>query len=497
MKRLDRVVFVMVVGAFAALGTGCAGETEFGARYDLEKRMYEARRLEREEYAQLPADDFAAWRTAVQAYSDVLNSNHARIPESVAWNQNVVRDMDRVALDAQIGIVRLGFFDHRYHAAVTHEQFVVPPLASPLDATRRVETPLTSALYDSTSGELRGGGLARRVRDVVENPLLWIDTDQLRDSLLVIPLGMVSRGKGMPLQAEAFYTRIIETWPDSAAAASALVCRAGVRAFARDYEAALSDIDSAIAGRDTQWRVELLLLRKAELLALGLGRPGQSIPILRDIVAREPDSDDAWAARLRLAMWEPSPITSLRELHLGERTPPEVAAAAMFERARLLREAGEREEALALFWRLTQRYPYTPQAMASPLLVLNDLRENGPAQEIEGAVRHARDYYLDVIGRDTASLEPRHLAKDFLIEAYLATGAPRAAAELLLERSAVWGGDNAVVARYKSALIHRYLLRDEEKAVEILQKTLVQYPGSRYARSVRRELERVWEAREG
>jgi tetratricopeptide (TPR) repeat protein len=356
---------LVVVALLAVLaGTGCAPDGELSARYQLEKRYYDARQLEREAYATYPGDSYVDWRAAVAAYEAVLNTNPARVPESREWNAEVVADMERVALAAEIGLLRLGYVACQQRAFVTHRQECATPLRSLLEARWSIETPRAWALYDSAGVDRRNESLVIRARSIVEHPALWVDTQLFRDSLLVVPLGLVPFDSTMKAVSQASYSRVIATWPSTVAATTARVCRASLRARLGDHAAALADIDTALAAVASRWRSLEIRLWKGELLAFELDRVDDGRRLFQEIVEQDPIGSIAWDARLRLALLAPDPSGALRSLHLDPRAPAEVAAASMFARARGLEREGNWEEASNLFWRLCQRYPHTDPALA-------------------------------------------------------------------------------------------------------------------------------------
>jgi tetratricopeptide (TPR) repeat protein len=188
---------------------------------------------------------------------------------------------------------------------------------------------------------------------------------------------------------------------------------------------------------------------------------------------------------------------TLRSIHLDALAPSDVAAAAMYARAVTFEERGDWDEAFSLYWRMCQRYADTAPALAAPLHVVRTLLEMGSRSQARQALERASSFYLRVITDDSALLEPRHAPMDHLVESWCLIGEPETAARLLETRSSAWSSESGAVASYKSALIYEYMLGDAEKAVDILEKTLEQSRGSRYASSVRRELDRAREARVG
>lgn len=485
-----------VVLAVAALCIcGCGAQSELGARYRIEKRYYDARQLERQAYATYPVDDYPGWQIAVDAYRHVLRSNPARIPESSDWDPARVAEMERVALAAEIGLLRLEALDYRYHRAVSHPY--AAPTAAPLlfgrPVLRRVQV-----LYDSLGPDPIGERCHRRLRAVVSDPMLWRDTALLRDSLLAVPVDLLARGQDAAGFAEGFYTRVISAWPDSAAAARSRGYRAVVRIARGDSVGALEDAAAAAERHPERRRREEFILLQCDLLAFHLERPAEAVAILRRAVERDPGGRLAWWARTRLALLEPpAGVTTeerLRTIYMDDRAPADIAAAAMYARATILSQDGELQEAENLYWLLTQRFPDSEAALSAPLRVVEAELAVGRHEDALRAHARARGLYLDVIRRGSAAVDPRFLPLDCIIEAGMAAGVPaREGLERALESAS---GDGQVVARIKLAALASYRLDNPQIGVEILEKALVLDPGSRYARCVRWILQRTREARD-
>jgi tetratricopeptide (TPR) repeat protein len=265
-----------------------------------------------------------------------------------------------------------------------------------------------------------------------------------------------------------------------------------------DFAGALADVDSAIATHPDRHRREALVLQRCDLLAFHLDRPDEAVARLREAVAENPGGRLAWWARTRLAVLVPSSEATvedrLRVIHMDERAPEDVAAAAMYARARALDDAGDHRGASDLYWRLTQRFPDREPALAAPLQAIASEMARGDRERARQALARARDYYLTVLERGSASIEPRFLPADCLIEAYLALGDTAGASEALEGALNGVSGEGRLVLRVKRAAIERFLLGHPEKSVDILEKALVLDAGSRYARCVRWELERIREA---
>lgn len=478
---------------------GCGSDNGIRARYELERRYYDATRLEHAAYANYPVDSFNDWRMAVVAYRIVLASNPAGIPESRGWDAGAVDDMKRTALRAELGLLRLEYLDYRLHDAVTHPA----PDTGAWPERSRGFAPLAlehaQVLYDSLGPDPLGQRCVRRLRAVADDPHLWSDTSMVCDSVLVIPLGLASVDSAAAAFAEGFYARVVKTWPGTATAGRAYDYRQRLRVARGEFAGALVDVDSAAAVHPDAGRREALRLRRGEILAFGLGRRGDARSAFRDVIVRAPAGRAAWYARLHLAQLDTtsSGLEMLRAIHLDARAPDDVVALAMLFRALRVERGGDWLAATNLLWRLTALEPDTEPALAAPLRVIDLLLRREREADARESLTRVCDDYVDVIRRDSAALQPRHLAKDCLVEAVLRLSTAEKASEVLHEATRGTRGDNAMVLAFKQALVERYLGGSTEKAVEILEKSLVLNPRSRYSRCVRHELERAREARDG
>jgi tetratricopeptide (TPR) repeat protein len=480
-------------------GAGCGLDNDLAARYRLEREFYQARQVELDAYATYPVDDFDAWRVAEAAYHTVLLSNPARIPESRSWNSNVVADMERVALAAEIGLLRLDAVDFRFHDSVSHRGFAAIESLYP-EELGRVTLEKVAALYDSLGTDPVTDRCRQRLRLVTGNPILWQGTALLRDSLVAVPELLAGSGPEAAAFAESFYSRIISTWPDSAVAARARDYRARVRIGRGETAAALEDLDVAARTHPERPRHSELRILQADLLAFSLDRADDAVSILRSVVAADPSSESAWWARVRLALIEPTPVRErierLRAVHMDLRTPYGPASAAMYARALVEEGRGDRSGAAELLWRLTARYPNSRAALAAPLHLIRGYVARGELEDASSTLSRASDYYRGVIAHESARVSPRYLGMDCLLEAYLLMGRPQDAAAALNEATEAARAGSRVVAELKLASISHFLAGDPENSVEILKKTLVGFPRSRYSRCVRWRLQRSREARD-
>jgi tetratricopeptide (TPR) repeat protein len=168
----------------------------------------------------------------------------------------------------------------------------------------------------------------------------------------------------------------------------------------------------------------------------------------------------------------------------------------MYARARTVEGEGNWADASDLFWRLTSRYPDSRPALAAPLHVIRALLDAGRRDDAASALRRASEYYTDIIERDSAAISPRYLSMDCLLEAYLLLDRPQEAVAALNGATRASRDDARAVAGLKIASLSRFRSGDLQNAVEILEKTLVGFPRSRYSRCVHWRLQRTREARD-
>lgn len=495
MKRSVTRGLIVFIAGVVCLVTGCESNEGIASRYALEKQLFDARRLERLAYSTYPVDSYPAWDRAVGAYIGVLQHDTLRVQGSTG----VSTDIDRLFVEARVGLLRLYALDFRLHASVTYlpiDERVDTLVARPWCE----EAPHAARLYETLGDRTSLQRCVDLLEEIDASPALWANPSLMRDSLLVIPCQLTARTcdttgvAGRSRLAEDFYSRIIETWPDSVAASVARRQRVEVRCRAGRYEAALEDL-SALLERKTQDRAKLMLER-AEILAFHLGRTEEGRSTLEEVAARFPRRHSAWAARLDLALLRGDADHDLRELQLEPRVPDDVASRAMFARAALLEQRGERDQAFLVLWQLCGLYPDTHAALRSPLRIIRHYADFGESERSARAFERACDFYTNLLARGSYALKPRYLPVDCLIEACSEFGQPQRAVSLVEEYSERWGSDVAVVARLKTALICLQILDDPEKADDNLKKSLARFPRSRYLTSTYRVGELVQSARD-
>ena len=297
--------------------------------------------------------------------------------------------------------------------------------------------------------------------------------------------------------AENFYSRIIQTWPDSMVAFKACLSRADLFLLEGRFADALGDVAWALGSPHAAGQRAELVLLEGEILAQGLGRDAQAESVLTEVTVDYPRTPSASAAVLNLAALkivrgeEPEAMRMLRDLELQPDTPRETATTAMFLRALCFKRSDDGPGALNLLWRICRLEPFTRAAIVAPLVIVRYYVEKADSIATDRMLEDAQKYYLDAIGKDNAYMEHPHVLKDCLIETYLLAGKPAAAARLLEEHSGEWRPANGSVGLLKSALIYMNLLDDRENGVRVLQKCLDLFPPSPYAWIVQKEINRA------
>jgi len=495
MKRPVAIRLVAFAAGALCLVAGCGSNKGIASRYSLEKQVFDAGCLERLAYSTYPVDSYPDWERAVRAYQDVLEHDTLR----VKGNTDVAGDVDRLLVEANVGLLRLYALDFRLHASVTYL-----PIDQRIDTlvarTWCEEAPYAARLYEALGDRTS----LQRCFDLLEKinarPALWVDPSLMRDSLLVIPRQLTAPmcdttgAAGRLRLAEEFYSRIVETWPDSAAASAARRQRVTVRCRAGRYQAALEDLSALLEHRRDD-EAELLLER-AEILAFHLGRTEEGRHALEEVASRFPNRHSGWAARLDLSLLSGDADRDLRELQVEPGVPDDVASRAMFARATLLEQHGERDQAFLLLWQLCGLYPDTHAALRAPLRIIRHYADLGETDRSTRAFERACAFYADLLAGGSYALKPRYLPLDCLIEACSTFGKPQRAVSLVDEHSDRWGGDFAVVAGLKTALLCLEILDSPEKADENLKKSLARFPRSRYLTSTYRVSDLVQSARD-
>jgi tetratricopeptide (TPR) repeat protein len=489
--QLTRWAVLCVVVA----GMGCGSDNGISTRYSLEKQVFDAHRLERLAYSTYPVDSYPDWRRAVRAYQEVLEHDTLRVQGNTA----VSHDIERLFMEARVGLLRLYALDFRLHASVTYL-----PVDDRIDTLVArswcEEAPHAARLYEALGDRTSLQRCVDLLEKINASPALWVDPSLMRDSLLVIPCQLTAPmcdttgAAGRSRLAETFYSRIVETWPDSAAASVARRQRVKVRCRAGKYQGALEDLSALLAhkrGDEAE-----LLLERGEILAFHLGRTEEGRRALEEVASRFPNHHSAWAARLDLALLLGDADHDLRELQLGPGVPDDVASRAMFARAALLEQRDERDQAFLVLWQLCGLYPDTHAALRAPLRIIRHYADFGETERSTRAFERACAFYADLLARGSYALKPRYLPLDCLIEACSTFGKPQRAVSLVEEQSKRWGGDVAAVAALKTALICLQILDSPEKADENLKKSLARFPRSRYLTTTYRVGDLVQSARD-
>lgn len=484
---------------------GCRADTDVAVRYELEKEVWKAKRLETRVAEDPLVEDRRALRAAASLYETVLGTE--RFHEFAGGTSDASRDIRELLLGCRIALTEIYYLEFKDMAGVTypatisgrHDWLVETGLGLRLEQSR--------ALYgtlDVDSLEVRCADALQRVG---HDPSLMLAEEMIGDTLLAIPIHLARvqhvRGDARPYDyaraAEAFYSRIIDIHRGARIADEARRRRVDLYTLERRFADAITDLDSLLAAESASSNRGELLLYKGQILAHGLDREVAASELLEAAAAEFLGTHAGAGAVLELSFLalrrgqRETGARLLRDLELNPATPRETAAAAIFLRALDAQRSGDRAEAAYLLGRLRRLEPYTLAAAVSPWLTVRHALESGDAAAIDAALEEANEYYLDAIARHVGYLEHPFVLQDFFIEAYLIAGRPRDAAELLESQGVNWRVDIGCVALYKSALIYLNLLNDRTNGIRLLQKCLATFPNSRYHSVVRAHLLRVTE----
>ncbi|MEJ2720642.1 MAG: hypothetical protein P8181_05815 [bacterium] len=480
----------------------CGSEPGIDARYKLEKQIWDARMIERKIWQHTFATDYRDVEAAIAAYRAILEWDSLQSGQRESWSPRVRLEIRERVLTCKVALVKLYFLQFQDDAGVTYfrsglERHDLMFLDYPNLRLQRVKR-----LYASLPADTAGLECARLVREIKDDPALWLGHVQISDTLLSIPLYLARTEvennppdeRGYAGMADEFYSHVIRVWPDSLAAYRAKLKRADLNVLLARYDDALLNIESAMSTHWAEPSRDALELFAAEIRAHGLKQYDGSEPVFRRLIAQSPRRDVVDTAKLNLAIVQlrksdtEKGIGLLRDVQLDKDVPPETATIAMFVRAMHLRDAGTWPDALSVLWRICRLYPFTRASLIAPLVIVRQYVSGDDMEKARRAQGQATEFYLSAIKKDSASIRYRHLLKDYLIESYLIVGDPLGAAVILENDAPEWKGENGAVGMLKSALIYLKLLDDRENGVRMLKKCLDLFPHTRYSKIIQGQI---------
>jgi len=499
--ELERALAVALVFVVA----GCGSGSDIATRHEMEKAIWKAEQFRAKVGAQPLTPSRGDFRAAVAAYEGILADGRFARPSEVARSAGIARDVEGLRLQCKVVLTELYFVEYEEYAGVTYFMSGLGPhdlLFRNNSDARLVEV---KSLYKNLEDDSLETRCAAMLRQVVEDEVLWFGNTRMGDTLLTVPVYLVRTelegGEGGASEhcrlAEGFYSRIFQTWPDSLVAYKAHRSIADLYLLEGRFADALSEVEHALKSPYAADALGEILLLKGEILGQRLGRVAEAESVLTRVMRDYAGTPSASGAALNLAALkmgrgeESEAMRMLRELELRPETPRETATTAMFLRALCFERNNDWPGALSLLWRICRLEPFTYAAVVSPLVMVRHYVEKGDSIAINGVLENARKYYVEAIGRDSASMEHPHVLKDFLIETYLLAGKPAAVGRVLEKYSQEWRAANGTVGFLKSALIYMNLLDDTEDGVRVLQKSLDLFRLSPYAWVVEKKLNRI------
>jgi len=484
---------------------GCQSRDDVRARYELERRLWQAQLHERRinlRFVRASQGDIAL---AIDAFTTVVNVNPLASPGVDTWDPRVADDIRRIQMTSRIALANLHFLAHQYREAGSVYGRTLegsPDFRTSLDARLGV----VRSLYLVGDEDSLEAQCQRIFDDMADNPAFWKGKGDVPGVFINVPLILgqmysrrndAERLEQLAARARVFYDRVLDTWPDAPVSVAALQARMGLAMVLEEWELALETIAALEADTRLEDFVFGLTLVRGEILARDLGRRSEAVAVFESIVRDAPGTPESFGARFNLAtmaLESGAPARGLDEMRAIEQekgAPPDVASRAMLVRA-LHYEQGDRwDEALPILRRLTQLYPHTQPAIEAPLVITRHYVSTGETALAQRSLQRATTYYLSLLDRSSRFQGSRLLVADLLVENYVSAGQADGAARLLEDAPGQWDTATTVGGLFRSALLYSELLEDNAEAIRILEKCIEMFPETRYAKIAQRQLERL------
>jgi len=498
MRILLGLAGVLVLG-------GCTQRDDVRARYELERRLWQAQLLERRiniNFVRASQGDIAL---AIDAFSFVVNSDPLSAPGAADWDESVTSDIRRIQLTSTLALANLYFLARRYREAGS---VYTQSLNDDMDFRTSLDARLGVArsLYLAGDEDALESQCRSIFDDMAENPAFWESTGDVPEVFLNVPLILVrlyrDRGELEKLEtavirARGFYTRVIDTWPEGPACVAALQAQLGLEMVEERWETAVELLERLEADPRLEESSGQLKLLRGEILGRQSWGRDQAPGIFESLIQADPSSPEAYGARYNLAVINAEGterqrgLSQLRDLEQDKGTPPDIAARAMLTRALYLEKDGLWDESLPILRRLNRLYPHTHPAIEAPLVITRHYLNMGEASLAQRSLERASEYYLSLLDQTSAFRGNRLFVADLLVENYVSAGSADTAARLLEDAPGQWDDDTTVGGLFRSALLYSEVLGDDAEAIRILEKCIEMFPETRYAKIARRELERL------
>jgi tetratricopeptide (TPR) repeat protein len=240
-----------------------------------------------------------------------------------------------------------------------------------------------------------------------------------------------------------------------------------------------------------------LLFLEARTLAEGMGRPERAIPLLREVIDKYPDSQQALPAMIDIAgiyfkQGESKKAVEIYneivENHSGATAQ---AAEAAWQMDRIAESENDWITA-ALNYKLTYtNYPATIQGMEAPLLIVAHFRELGEKDATTSAFDRAMEQFEKLIS-EQYNEGIRILAEEYIVRAYSEDGRWKEAAEHLLGLPAKYPDYHKFRGNYLlAASIFENELDEIDRATAILTECIERYPGSGIDVEAQKQIDRI------
>jgi TolA-binding protein len=502
-KRLPRWIWV---AALWPLVVSCAPTDDIRARYDLERRLWHAQFFQRRinlSFLQASQNDT---RLAIDAYQRVVADDPLADPGAESWREPVVDDIRRIMLSSRIALATLYFLSERYADAGTLYRETVDSGSLPLRHALEARLGAARSMYMAGESSEALDQCARLFSTIVESPDFWAGRVELDDVFLNIPIVLVrmyqesgdqARYDESARLAAGFYDRVVATWPGSPKAEQARLGLIQLHMVRGQWDDAARDLAAIIAAPGPGTGVAGLELLLGEVHAFARNDVAAAEPLLSGVVQKYPGTDASFAARYDLIELQlmrgddAGALEAFRALEDAPGAPEAIVSRAMSTRARVLERQGHWDEALALFRRTQQIYPYSAAAIETPMVIVRHYLDVGDTSLAERSLERAREYYLSLIDQRSRFAGDRLTVQGALAASYVMSGRAGDVAQILAAAAPEWDDDATAAGMLKAGELYATELNDRPKAVALLKKCIERFPETRYAKVAQRRLDEL------
>jgi tetratricopeptide (TPR) repeat protein len=502
--RLRAILLVAMVPCAA----GCTRPDDLAARYRLEQELWQAQFHQRKINISVVRASHTDMQLAIAAFDRVLADDPLSSRAAARWDPNVVADIRRIQLETRIALANLYFLSERYEDAGTMYERTLGAADLGLERTLDARLGAARSLYLAGESSEVMHQCAEMFRQISTSEEFWSGRFVPDPVFIDIPVVLVRlyRESGdqakfdefRPLAGD-FYQRVAATWPEKDIAWQALLGDVQLHLVDKNWSGAADRIAAIIdqPGPATTADREGLRLLLGEIYAFALRDTTRAEETLAAVERSSPESALAYAARYdRAAMKLESgdadaAMRAFRALEQDQKTPGDVAARAMFARAKVLEGRGAWDEAVQLLRRMQQLYPYAPPSIEAPIIVTRHYVATGESVLAERTIERAREYYLSLLDRNGPYPGNRMGVQDALAESYASAGRAAEGAALLGSAPSAWDDASTAAGLLKSAEVYATVLNDSVQAREMLKKCIERFPETRYSKMAARRLDEL------